>query len=492
MVDRNIYRELAERTGGEVFVGVVGPVRTGKSTFIKRMMETVVLPNMEDEYGREKAKDEMPQSAGGRTVMTAEPKFIPDEAVAVSIGENARMKMRLIDCVGFLVPGAEGTTENGEPRMVHTPWSEEAIPFEQAAEIGTVKVIRDHSTVGILVTTDGTVGDLPRENYVEAEERVVKELRDLGKPFCVILNSADPEKKEAEELALSLEKRYGAPVALVNCFDLDGEDIEHIFGMILEQFPVTEIRVELPEWMSALPEGHPMMTSFVETVKTCAADITQMGDVERVFANAPVNPDIAEAAVKVLDLSTGKAAVSLLPEENSYYQTLAELSGIPVDGEEDLFCTVCELAETKRKYDKVRAALDEVAEKGYGIVMPELSELQLEEPEIVRQSGGYGVKLRASAKSIHMIRANIETEINPIVGTEEQSEQLLSSLMKGFEEDPARIWETDLLGKSLYELVTDGLHAKLQNMPEESRSKLSETLERIINEGSGGLICILL
>ncbi|MBQ7170726.1 MAG: stage IV sporulation protein A [Clostridia bacterium] len=492
MVDRDIYRELSERTGGEVFVGVVGPVRTGKSTFVKRMMEILVLPNMEEEYERQKAQDAMPQSAGGRTVMTAEPKFIPDEAVAVSVGENARMKMRMIDCVGFMVPGAEGTTENGEPRMVHTPWSEEAIPFEEAAELGTVKVIRDHSTVGILVTTDGTVGDLPRENYEEAEQRAAEELKRIGKPFCIILNSADPEREESETLALELEKRYGAPVALVNCFDLDGEDIKEIFGMILEQFPVTEIRVELPEWMNALPEGHPLMASFLETVRTCASDITQMGDVKRVFANAPVNPDIAEATVKELDLSTGRATVALFPEESSYYQTLAELSGLALGGEEDLFCTVCELAETKKKYDKVKTALDEVAEKGYGIVMPELSELQLEEPEIVRQSGGYGVKLRASAKSIHMIKANIETEINPIVGTEEQSEQLLSSLMKGFEEDPARIWETDLLGKSLYELVSDGMRAKLRNMPEDSRGKLSETLERILNEGSGGLICILL
>jgi len=491
-MDRNIYKDMAKRTGGEIFVGVVGPVRTGKSTFIKGFMEHMMLPCIENEYDAKRARDEMPQAAAGRTVMTAEPKFIPDEAVNVTVGDGASFRMRLVDCVGYLVDGAEGHMEDGHPRMVKTPWQDEEMTFEQAAEIGTHKVIDEHSTVSLLVTCDGSFGDIPRESYVPAEERAVRELAELGKPFCIIVNSADTDSEDAERLALSLEEKYNAPVALINCLHLDREDIDNIFMLLLDRFPVCEIEVEYPEWMRELPADHPLVASFTETVKACAEEIEYLGDVARVFEKAKMNPMIGEVEIASLDASTGKVRVGLMPEVGAYYRILSELTGLDVDSDHKLFSALCSLSEIKKKYDKVASALDEVNEKGYGIVMPDISELVLEEPEIVRQSGGYGVKLRASARSVHMIKANIETEINPVVGTEQQSEELISDLTREFEEDPTKIWNTELLGKSLYDLVNEGLRSKLQNMPDESRTKLSETLEKIINEGSGGLICIIL
>lgn len=491
-MDINIYNDMAERTGGEIFVGVVGPVRTGKSTFIKGIMEEMMLPNIADEYDLKRARDEMPQSAAGRTVMTAEPKFIPDEAVSVSIGEGTSFKMRLVDCVGFLVEGAGGHLEDGQPRMVKTPWSETEMTFEEAASIGTKKVISEHSTVAMLVTCDGSFGDIPRENYIPAEELAVRELKAQGKPFCIIVNSADPSSEEAEALALSLENKYSAPVALIDCAHVDKEDIDNIFMLILDEFPVTELNVDFPGWVMSLPDKHPLLASFTETVRVCAEEITKMGDVRTVFEKARMNPDIGDVRISELDMSSGVGCVELLPEEGAYFRILEELTEIKADNADALFRSMCELAEIKKKYDKVEAALNDVNEKGYGIVMPDISELVLEEPEIVRQSGGYGVRLRASARSVHMIKANIETEINPIVGTEQQSEELISYLTREFAENPTMIWNTDLLGKSLYELVNEGLRSKLQNMPDESRTKLSETLEKIINEGSGGLICIIL
>ncbi len=491
-MDRNIYNDMAKRTGGEIFVGVVGPVRTGKSTFIKGFMEQMMLPCIENEYDAKRARDEMPQAAAGRTVMTAEPKFIPDEAVNVRVGDGAYFKMRLVDCVGYLVPGAEGHLEGGEPRMVKTPWREEAIPFAEAAEIGTKKVIEEHSTVSLLVTCDGSFGDIPRENYVQAEERAVRELAALGKPFCIIVNSADTDSDEAVSLALSLEEKYGAPVALVDCQHLDREDVDNIFMLLLDRFPVCGIEVAYPRWMRNLSADHPLISSFSSTVRACADEIEYMGDVARVFEKAKINPDVGDVAVESLDASTGMASVAMMPEPDAYYRILSQLSGVDADDDDKLFSALCDLADVKKKYDKVKAALEDVNEKGYGIVMPDISELVLEDPEIVRQSGGYGVRLRASARSVHMIKANIETEINPVVGTEQQSEELISNLTRELEADPTSIWNTELLGKSLYDLVNEGLRSKLQNMPDESRTKLSETLEKIINEGSGGLICIIL
>ncbi len=492
MTEHSIYKDIAERTGGDIYVGVVGPVRSGKSTFIKRFMESVVLPNIGEGYSRDRARDELPQSAAGKTVMTTEPKFIPEDAVPILLDDNARMQVRMIDCVGYLIPEAMGAIENGQPRMVRTPWREEPMPFVEAAEMGTHKVITEHSTIGMLVTTDGSIGEIPRDAYVEAEERIVKELKELGKPFAVILNSAIPDSDTARDLALELEEKYGVPVALVSCLDLDAEDIRHILGLVLEEFPVTEITVQLPAWTTALDDNHKIRMSLQASLCKCAEKARRMGEVKAAFAELAENEYVEEIRPMLLDLGSGRATLAATMPSRLYYDTISELSGFSISNEQELIGLMRELAEVKAKYDKVAEALDEVNSRGYGIVMPDVEDLRLEEPQIVKQAGGYGVKLRAAAQSVHMIRANIETEINPIVGTEQQSEDLVRYMLKEFEEDPKSIWASNLFGKSLYELVNEGLHTKLDHMPDESRQKLSETLERIINEGSSGLICILL
>ena len=492
MADHSIYRDIAERTGGDIYMGVVGPVRSGKSTFIKRFMESLVLPNMGEGYSRERARDEMPQSAAGKTVMTTEPKFIPDEAVTVTLDGAATMRVKMIDCVGYVVPEALGTVENGQPRMVRTPWSEEPMPFVEAAEMGTHKVITEHATIGMLVTTDGSIGDISRDSYVEAEERVVRELKELGKPFAMILNSARPSSEAAVALAYELEAKYGVPVALVSCMDLDAEDIRHILELVLHEFPVSEVRVRLPEWTTALEPTHPIHAALMTQLRRSADRVSRIGDIRDAFADFTDCEYVEAAEVEEVDLGSGVARISLKMADGLYYQVLSELTGFAIDGEESLIRLLQELAVTKAAYDKVSDAIKTCTEGGYGIVMPDVADMRLDEPEIVRQSGGYGVRLRASAPSIHMIRANIEAEVSPIVGTEQQSEDLVRYMLREFDEDPARIWESNMFGKTLYELVGESIHTKLEHMPEASRTKLSETLERIINEGSGGLICILL
>ena len=492
MADHSIYKDIAERTGGDIYIGVVGPVRSGKSTFIKRFMESLVLPNMGDGYSRERARDEMPQSAAGKTVMTTEPKFIPDEAVTVTLDGAATMRVKMIDCVGYVVPEALGTIENGQPRMVRTPWSEEPMPFVEAAEMGTHKVITEHATIGMLVTTDGTIGDISRESYVEAEERVVRELKELGKPFAMILNSARPSADSTVALAYELEAKYGVPVALVSCMDLDAEDIRHILELVLHEFPVSEVRVKLPAWTTALEPTHPIHAALMAALRRAADRVKKIGDIREAFADFDECEYVEAAEVETVELGSGTARIALRMADGLYYRVLSELSGFEIDGEESLIGLLRELAATKAAYDKVAEALRDCEEGGYGIVMPEVADMHLDEPEIVRQSGGYGVRLKASAPSIHMIRANIEAEVNPIVGSEQQSEDLVRYMLREFDEDPARIWESNMFGKSLYELVGESIHTKLEHMPEASRMKLSETLERIINEGSGGLICILL
>ena len=492
MSEHSIYNDIVRRTGGDIYIGVVGPVRSGKSTFIKRFMESMVLPNIKEGYQRDRARDELPQSAAGKTVMTTEPKFIPDNAVTIQMDDNATMQVKMIDCVGYIVPDALGTIEDGQPRMVRTPWQEEPMPFVEAAEMGTKKVITEHSTIGMLVSTDGSIGEIPRENYVEAEERIVKELKEIGKPFAMILNSANPTNEGSIKLAYELESKYGVPVALVNCLELDAEDIKHILEMVLHEFPVSEIRVKLPEWMLALDETHPVKRSITESVCKCAQNVTKVGEIRAAFEELSDNEYINSFRFEKIDLGCGKAKIEVEAHEGLYYSVISELTGFNITGEEQLVLLLKEYSAMKAEYERVAQALADADEKGYGIVMPDVDDLHLEEPEIVKQSGGYGVKLRASAQSIHMIRANIETEINPIVGTEQQSEDLIRYMLNEFEEDPRRIWESNMFGKSLYELVNEGLHTKLDHMPEESRNKLSETLERIINEGSGGLICIIL
>lgn len=492
MAEHSIYGDIAARTGGDIYIGVVGPVRTGKSTFIKRFMEALVLPHIKESYARDRARDELPQSAGGRTVMTTEPKFIPDEAVEISLSEGGSARVRMVDCVGYLIPEVLGTEENGQPRMVRTPWQEEPMPFVEAAEMGTHKVIHEHATIGMLVTSDGSIGEIGRASYVEAEERIVSELKEIGKPFAVILNTANPASQAAIDLAYELEAKYGVPVALVNCLDLNAEDIRHILEMVLHEFPVCEVTVQLPAWTVALDPSHRIRQSLDAAVRRCASEVKRVGDVAAAFEPLDENEYVRRSEIESVDLGSGRANVEVTLKDGLYYDVISEMSGFEIHSEEELLRLLCSLSAMKQEYDKVADALRSANESGYGIVMPEVADLHLEEPEIVKQPGGYGVHLRAAAQSIHMIRANIETEINPIVGTEQQSEDLVKYMMKEFENDPASIWQSNLFGKTLYELVNEGLHSKLDHMPTESRERLSETLERIINEGSNGLICILL
>lgn len=500
MDKREIYQDIAVRTDGDVYIGVVGPVRCGKSTFIKKFMETSVIPNISGEYDRKRASDELPQSAGGKTVMTTEPKFIPDEAVEMSFGDNVSVRVRMIDCVGYMIPDALGDTEDGQIRMVKTPWSDESVPFEIAAEEGTRKVIREHSTVGMLVTCDGSFGDIPRENYIEAEEKTAAELKSIGKPFAVILNSKDPSSAEAEELALELEKKYDAPVALVNCLELDTEDVEGILEMLLYEFPVTEIDVSLPGWVSALPIGHSFTEKVISSMKNsyplvrCLNDSQKFADTlgDMLSEGEGGNGKKIIGEVTGTDLATGVVSVEVKVPDCYYYNVLCDLTGICVSNEKELVSVMMNLSDAKRELEKYETAITDLENTGYGIVIPDIEDLKLEDPQIIRQSGSYGVKLRARASSIHMIRADIETEINPIVGTEEQSEEMIKYLTSQFEDDPQKLWESNIFGKSLYQLVNDGLHTKLMHLNPESREKLSETLSRIVNESSNGLICILL
>ncbi len=489
---QSIYADIAKRTGGDIYIGVVGPVRTGKSTFIKRFMEQLVLPNMKDGFERERARDEMPQTAAGKTVMTTEPKFVPDKAVEITLGDGATMNVKLADCVGYVVPEALGTVENGHSRMVLTPWSEEPVPFEAAAEAGTRRVIFEHSTVAVMVTTDGSIGELPRSVYEDAEKRVVNELKSIGKPFAILLNSADPGSESAVKLALELEKSYGAPVALVSALDLNADDIRHLLELLLLEFPIRMVEARLPAWTSALDSEHRLMKSLRESVAGCVKGIRKLGEVSGAFNPLFAEEYIKDAMIASTDCGSGVVTLEIKLDDSLYYKVISELTGFEIENEEDLVKQLRELAHIKERYDKISEALDAVERTGYGIVMPEAPDLSLAEPEIIRRGGGYGVRLKASAPSIHMIRANIETEINPIVGSQQQSEDLIRYLMQEFDDDPIKIWSSNLFGKTLYELITEGIRGKLDNMPDDARVKLGETLEKIVNEGSGGLICILL
>jgi len=486
MTDSSIYRDIAKRTGGDIYIGVVGPVRTGKSTFIKKLLDTLVIPGIEDEYDRTRAQDATPQSASGRTVMTTEPKFIPDESVKVKMEDGTELNMKMIDCVGYLVDGALGGEEGDEVRMVRTPWSEEPMPFCEAAELGTERVIGEHSTIAILVTSDGSFGEIPRESFIPAEERVAKELREKGKPFAIVLNSNRPESAEARELALSLEEKYSAPVALVNCTSLSALDIKEILGLVLSEFPVTSLSFNLPDWCEMLPEGHPLYTAIIEKIKSFSDAVETLGDVERGICGYE---GIVATSLSAKD-GTGEFNIPISRED--FYAAVSEVSGVEIGTDKELFESVVALAKTERAYKKVESALLDVEEKGYGIVMPSPEELRLEEPKITRQSGGWGVKVTAQADSIHLIKAGIKTELCPVVGTEEQSEQVAKYLADELLEAPERVWESTMFGKSLYDMVSDGLNAKLLNIPDESREKLAQTLERIVNEGANGLVCILL
>lgn len=492
MTEYSIYSDIAQRSQGDVYIGVVGPVRTGKSTFIKRFMDLLVIPNIENSYQAQRARDELPQSAAGRTIMTTEPKFIPNEAVEVALGDNAHLKVRMIDCVGYIVDGALGYVEGDMPRMVTTPWFDKPISFNDAAEIGTKKVINEHSTIGLVITTDASITELERNDYVSAETRVINELKAINKPFVVLLNSVYPNSSSAQALRAELEKEHGVPVMCVNCAELTTADINNIIETVLFEFPIKEINIRIPNWIEALDEEHWLRKAMYTAVAENVKGIEKIRHTRALAEGLGEFDFVKKSQIEGMDLGDGTVVMEITAPENLFYKVLGETSGFEIENEEKLISLMRSLAEVKREYDKVSYALEQVKETGYGIVSPGIDELTLAEPEIVRHGGRFGIRLKASAPSIHMIRADIETEVNPIVGTEKQSEELVHYLLEEFETDPEKIWESNIFGKSLHELVNEGLHNKLSRMPDDARYKLQETLQRIINEGSGGLICIIL
>ncbi|WP_455577270.1 stage IV sporulation protein A [Anaerosinus sp.] len=487
----DLFRDIAERTGGDIYIGVVGPVRTGKSTFIKKFMETLILPNIIDPYEQERAKDELPQSAAGKTIMTTEPKFIPNEAVEINIKENVSVRVRMVDCVGYTVEGALGYAEQDEPRMVLTPWFEEEIPFQEAAEIGTKKVITEHSTIGLVISTDGTVTDLPRQQYLAAEERVINELKELEKPFLVIINTNKPLATDTQELVLSLEEKYNVPVIPVDCAKLNSDDIYAILQEVLYEFPVKEVNVSLPKWIDELMEDYWLKRNFTGIVEGVVQDIHRLRDIDTAIDSLNESEFVSEVVLQDMDLGCGVATIEVMTRGDLFYQVIEELTGFTISGEHHLLRIMQDLSVAKREYDKLSDALEMVKEKGYAVVAPQVDEMVLEEPEIIRTGSKFGVRLKATAPSLHIIRTDVQAEIAPILGTEKQSEELIQYLMKEFEGEPERIWRTNLFGKSLNSLVREGIQNKLSCMPENAQNKLRDALTRIVNDGSGGLICII-
>ncbi len=492
MENSGIYEDIALRTGGDIYIGVVGPVRTGKSTFIKRFMETMVIPRIENAYTRERAKDELPQSGSGRTIMTAEPKFVPEEAVSISVDERTSISVRLVDCVGYMVEGALGDTENGEARRVTTPWFDTEITMREAAEVGTRKVIAEHSTMGVAVTTDGSVTDLPRSAYIEAEERVIGELKALGKPFVLLLNSAHPEDPETVALAEELASNHGINCMPVNCMTLTESGIAGIIREVLREFPVYEIGIFLPPWLRALSGGSRVKEAVYSAIRAGAERTELIRDLDSFVAGLQGEELISGARVRNIDMGSGMSEVELEIPRTLFYDTIGEMSGFTIGDDGDLVELLTQLAAVKKQYDRVAEALHDVQEKGYGIVMPDPEELTLQEPEIVKRGGKYSVRLKASAPSIHMIGVDTVTEVSPAVGGERSSEDVINFLLQEFEGDTRKIWESNLFGKSLHDIAAEGLQTKIRKMPPEAQAKLRNTIGRIINEGAGGLICIII
>ncbi len=489
-MNTSIYENISKRTQGDIYIGVVGPVRTGKSTFIKRFMDTLVIPNIGDEYLKDRAKDELPQSSAGRTIMTTEPKFIPEDSIEISMQNNIHLKVRMIDCVGYIVPSSEGYIEDEEPRMVMTPWSKEEIPFNMAAEIGTKKVIDEHSTIGLVITTDGSISSIPRVEYEEAEERVITELKQINKPFVVLMNTINPTDDKVLEIVDEMTKKYDVPVLPVNCLELTEDEIKEILLNVLYEFPVTSIGIDLPSWFKGLDTDDELkksvISSFYEKSKTITSIRSSytLGDIN--------NDNIKSINIDDVDLSNGKILIKAELDNSYFYSVISKKCGLEIRDEQDLLKEITALAEVKSKYLRIEQALNQVDSTGYGIVMPTLDELSLEEPEIMKQGGKYGVRLKAHAPSIHLIKCNTYTEVAPIVGSETQSEELVNYLLKEFENNPSEIWNTNIFGKSLNSLVNEGLNNKLNRMPDDARTKFRETIERVINEGCSGLICIIL
>lgn len=488
----DILKDIAERTDGDIYLGVVGAVRTGKSTFIKKFVETVVLPNIPNEAERVRTQDELPQSASGRTIMTTEPKFVPNNAVQIHVDEGLEVNVRLVDCVGYAVEGAQGYEDEDGPRMINTPWFEDPIPFQEAAEIGTRKVIQEHSTLGVVVTTDGTISDISRESYVDAEERVVEELKEVGKPFVMVVNSTQPQSTETITLAHELAEKYDIPVVPASVADMREDEILNVMREVLYEFPVHEVNVNLPSWVMVLDEEHWLRKNFEESVRETVKDIRRLRDVNRVVANFEEYDFIERAGLAGMNMGQGVAEIDLYAPDDLYDSILMEVVGVEIRGKDHLLELMQEFSNAKREYDQFRQGIEMVKSTGYGIATLPLEDMTLEEPELIRQGSRYGIRLKATAPSIHMIRVDVESEFAPIIGTEKQSHELIRYLMQDFEENPTKIWEADIFGRSLQSIVQEGIQGKTAMMPDNARYKLQETLGRIINEGSGGLIAIIL
>ncbi|MBR6527789.1 MAG: stage IV sporulation protein A [Lachnospiraceae bacterium] len=486
----HIYKDIQKRCGGEIYIGVVGPVRTGKSTFIKRFIDLMVLPNMEDIYSMERTRDELPQSAAGKTIMTTEPKFIPKEAVAVKLEDGIEAKVRLIDCVGYMVDGAAGHTEGEEERLVKTPWFDYEIPFTQAAEIGTKKVITDHSTIGMVVTADGSFGELSREAYIPAEQKTINELKKLGKPFIVLLNCQKPYSEPAGELAQKMREEYGVSVLPVNCEQLKKEDIARILSLVLQEFPVTEIDFSIPKWLEILPGDHWLKEHLIHAARTILEGAARVKEVTAQLEEL-CSEQLKEIRTEQVDLSNGTISLEMQVEPSYYYEVISDYTGLPIEGEYQLLQTLGQLAQLKKEYEQVQAALESVRYRGYGVVLPGREEIQLEDPVVIKHGNKYGVKMHAQAPAISLIRANIETEIAPIVGSQQQAEDLIAYINDSRNEEDG-IWAANIFGKSVEQIVGDGMQAKVNQMTEDCQLKLQDTMQKIINDSNGGMICIII
>ncbi|MFZ5943482.1 MAG: stage IV sporulation protein A [Bacillota bacterium] len=492
MENFDVFQDIANRTGGNIYISAVGPVRTGKSTFIKRFMDLIVLPRIEDEYDRERTTDALPQSGAGKTIMTTEPKFVPDEAIEIQVREGINAKIRLVDCVGYTVDGALGYSEADGPRMVRTPWSEEPMAFEEAAELGTRKVITDHSTLGLVITSDGTITDIPRENYLDAEQRVVNELKELNKPFIILLNSKTPDAIETLELARELEAEYNVPAIPLNVAKMNEQAIMQILEEVLFEFPVTEVNISLPKWVEELESEHWLRAQFEDAVHSTISEVKRLRDIDNTIETLAAYDFVRDVVLDNMDMGTGVAHIEMSADDSLFYRVFREISGVEADGLHDILKATKVFAHAKREYDKLEGALREVNEKGYGMVSPILQEMKLEEPELIKKGGSFGVKLKASAPTLHIIRTDITTEITPLMGSEKQCEDLVRYMLEKFEENPKLIWQYDIFGKSLHDLVRENIQGKMQKIPDNVQAKLQETVRRIVNEGGGGLICIII
>ncbi|MGL5615649.1 MAG: stage IV sporulation protein A [Sarcina sp.] len=491
MEEFNIYKDIAERTQGDIYVGVVGPVRTGKSTFIKRFMDLMVIPKIENTYKKERAKDELPQSGSGKSIHTTEPKFIPNEAIEVKLEEGITFNVRMVDCVGYIVKGALGYMEGEESKMVTTPWFDYEIPFEDAAEIGTRKVITDHSTIGLVVTTDGSITGISREDYLEAEERVIGELKLINKPFIIVLNSSKPHDESTKELQIELEQKYNVPVQIMDVSSMGEDDINNIFTKVLKEFSIKEVNIDMPEWIEKLSPSHWLKVNFLNIVKDMCKNIFKVRDIRECLDRYKEEDFLGLLDIVEMNLGNGVARVSMNPEKGIFYKIISEICDCDLTDESDLLHLIKGLRNSKVEYDKVEAAIKDVKETGYGLVAPQLSEMKFEKPDIDKQGSKYVVKLKASAPSLHMIKADIETEICPIMGTEKETQEVFKTLLEQFESDPEKLWQSNMFGKSLEMLVKEGLQNKLYKMPENIQTKIQKTLQKIINEGDGNLICII-